>query len=200
MQRISADLHDGPAQLLTYALLRLERLARIIEVTGDTCDGKELTYMRSALNDTLTELRNISQGLSLPKLSSVSLEETIRLAISLHQEQTGSRVELTTRQLPADAPQPLKACVYRVLQVSLSNAYKHALAKDQKVVAYVDKQFVLEVSDKGPGFDPSEDYDGLGLTGMRARVESQGGVLTITSRKDQGTILTALLEIADTPA
>lgn len=196
LQRIGADLHDGPAQLLTYSLLRLGKLAPAIEYSQGDRDVDELYQMRAALADTLLELRNISRGLILPQLNAATLQQAINLAVVLHQEQTGTKVELAADNLPPIVPQPLKVCVYRLVQESLSNAYKHGLAKAQKVAVYLDKQLVLEVSDKGPGFD-TQDYngEGLGLTGMRARVEALGGTLTIGTGKELGTTLTFRIDI-----
>ena len=196
LQRIGADLHDGPAQLLTYSLLRLDRFAPAVESTHGQNGADEHEHVRAALSDTLTELRNISRGLSLPQLSLASLGKTIELAVALHQEQTGTKVDVTITGLPDDVPQSLKVCVYRVVQESLANAYKHAHASNQKVAAYMDKQLVLEISDTGPGFDtPAPTGEGLGLTGMRARVGALGGTLTIATGNSGGTRLIARLDV-----
>lgn len=196
LQRIGADLHDGPAQLLTYALLRLGKFSPVIASKGGPSGAVELEYMRDALTDTLTEVRNISQGLSLPQLGSANLEESIALAVTMHQEQTGTKVDMSLRGLPDEASQAVKVCVYRVVQESLFNAYKHGGASEQKVAAFVDGQLVLEISDSGPGFDLQAcPTDGLGLTGMRARVEALGGTLTIHSSPGHGTRLSARIEL-----
>ena len=49
----------------------------------------------------------------------------------------------------------------------------------------------VTVSDQGDGFDPGKTSDGLGLTGMRARIEALGGTLVVTSTPGQGTKLSA---------
>ncbi len=196
LQRIGADLHDGPAQLLTYSLLRLGKFSPMIATAGGQKEADELEYMRVALTDTLTDVRNISRGLSLPQLSEATLEQTIGLAVVLHQEQTGTKVELSATGLPHDAPQAIKVCVYRVVQETLSNAYKHGQASEQKVICYMDKCLVLEISDRGPGFDRQNyNKDGLGLSGMRARVEALGGAMTIDTSDDRGTTVTVRLEL-----
>lgn len=195
LQRIGADLHDGPAQLLTYSLMRLGKFSPVIESAGGEKGMDELRQMRAALADTLTEIRNISQGLSLPQLGAETLEGTIALAVTLHQERTGTKVEVATKKLPSDASQAQKVCVYRVVQESLANAYKHGKGTDQRVAAYMDKQLVVEISDTGPGFDPlTFNRDGLGLTGMRARVESLGGTLAIDSAPGRGTCVTVKID------
>lgn len=196
LQRIGADLHDGPAQLLTYSLLRLGKFAPIVRKAGRKKDADELSFVQVALTDTLTEVRNISRGLSLPQLSTATLGETIALAVTLHQEQTGTKVDLTTEDLPDNAAQALKVCVYRVVQESLANAYRHGQGRDQKVTAHSGTHLVLTVSDNGPGFDAlNYNRDGLGLSGMRARVEALGGTMIIDSKVGSGTSLTIKLDL-----
>jgi signal transduction histidine kinase len=188
LQKIGADLHDGPAQLLTYSLLRLGKFAPLIEAIDGAKGKEEVEYMRVALTDTLTEIRNISRGLSLPQLDGATLEEAIAMAVTLHQEQTGTKVQVIAAGLPGPVPQAVKVCVYRVVQESLANAYKHGQAVSQKVTCSFDGPLILAVSDQGPGFD-SQNYnkDGLGLSGMRSRVEALGGVLAVDTGPGHGT-------------
>ena len=196
LQKIGADLHDGPAQLLTYSLLRLGKFAPLIEAI-DGAKGKiEVEYMRVALTDTLTELRNISRGLSLPQLNDATLEQTIAMAVTLHQEQSGTKVQVIAAGLPDPVPQALKVCVYRVVQESLANAYKHGRAISQKVTCTFDSSLILIVSDQGPGFDiQNYNKNGLGLSGMRSRVEALGGALAIDTGQGRGTRVLATINL-----
>jgi hypothetical protein len=192
LQRIGADLHDGPAQLLSYSLLRLSRFTPLIASCGCEKDRAELKQMRSALSNTLSELRTISSGLSLPGLQNATLADTISMVIELHQEQTGTNVEFELSNLPECVPQALKACVYRFVQEALNNAYRHAGAMKQQVHAACNERLTIIVSDRGPGFAPEEiDGTGLGLTGMRARISALGGSLQIKSDPQTGSRLTA---------
>jgi signal transduction histidine kinase len=196
LQKIGADLHDGPAQLLTYSLLRLGKFAPIIEAAQGEKGKQEHEHMRVALSDTLTELRNISLGLSLPQLDEATLEQTVAMAVTLHQEQTGTSVQLTTTELPERVPQSVKICVYRVVQESLSNAYRHGKGVNQKVACSFDNTLVLAVSDQGPGFDlQNYNRDGLGLSGMRSRVEALGGSLAVDTGPDRGTRLLVIIDL-----
>jgi signal transduction histidine kinase len=196
LQKIGADLHDGPAQLLTYSLLRLGKFAPLIEAIDGAKGKEEVEYMRVALTDTLTELRNILRGLSLPQLNEATLEQTIAMAVTLHQEQTGTKVQVIAAGLPDLVPQTLKVCVYRVVQESLANAYKHGNAMNQKVTCSFDSSLILIVSDQGPGFDiQNYNKDGLGLSGMRSRVEALGGALAIDTGAGRGTRVLATINL-----
>jgi signal transduction histidine kinase len=196
LQRIGADLHDGPAQLLTYSLLRLGKFTPMLEAIEGAKGKEEVEYMRVALTDTLTEVRNISRGLSLPQLTESTLEEAIAMAVTLHEEQTGSKVQVLTIGLPDIVPQAVKVCVYRIIQESLANAYRHGGGIAQKVTCSFDTVLVLAISDHGPGFDVlNYNRDGLGLSGMRSRVEALGGSLAIDSGPDRGTRLLAIIDL-----
>lgn len=81
----------------------------------------------------------------------------------------------------------------------MANSYKHARGADQTVNAFVDEHLVLEIADNGPGFDNSDlRSDGLGLSGMRSRIEALGGTLSVLSGCGKGTKLTATFVIDKT--
>jgi signal transduction histidine kinase len=196
LQRIGADLHDGPAQLLTYALLRLGSLTASVEAAAGEKGVREFQQMRSSLSNALGEIRNTSAGLSLPGLQSATLQETIALVVALHQEHTGTWVRVDADTLPNNAPLALKTCIYRFVQEALSNAYRHAGARDQCVSARLNGKLCVTVSDNGPGFGiEGKQPSGLGLTGMRARIESLGGILRIESNGECGARLTAIFDL-----
>ena len=62
LRRVSADLHDGPAQLLSLALLRLDALPNAIDADRHNEATSLVTELRTALQESLTELRHISRG------------------------------------------------------------------------------------------------------------------------------------------
>ena len=196
LQKVGADLHDGPAQLLTYALLRLRKLGPAEEDDQGGDNPTQLQLIRSVLTDVLTEIRNVSAGLSLPQLNGASLEETVRLAASMHQGHTGTKVSISIDDAPDVVPEALKVCIYRFVQEALTNANRHAEGRGQRVSIKGGDGLTIAVADSGPGFDPDALSGGLGLTGMRARVGSLGGHLVIASTPGVGTRLTATFPAA----
>lgn len=68
LQKIGADLHDGPAQLLAYALLRMQKITTQILSDADEKEADEIHRMRAAIANSLKEVRHISTGLSPPGL------------------------------------------------------------------------------------------------------------------------------------
>ena len=193
LQKIGADLHDGAAQMLSFSLLKLDRLAPGLTKAGDMRGLAELEKMRGVIDDTLREVRGISTGLSLPELDTVSVEETIRLVVRRHQEFTGMKIAVAASNLQGPASIAQKTAVYRFVQEALSNAFKHGQSKSTSVVARGGSGLEISVVDDGQGFTPEAVTDaGLGLTGMRARVQAIGGRLEIVSAPGQGTKVTAV--------
>src|SRR5512134_1771957 len=200
LRRIGSELHDGPSQDLGLVLLKLDALiGRLEQVQAAPAFVEELTGIQSPLENAQKEIRAISSGLSLPQLVELSLPETVIRAVRAHERRTGSRVKLDVGPLPEQAALPVKITVYRVLQESLNNAYRHAGGVNQQIRAFMDGEIlVLEVSDEGPGFvpQPSAAFNGhLGLAGMRERVESLGGTFSVKSELGKGTQVTARLAL-----
>ena len=80
--------------------------------------------------------------------------------------------------------------VYRITQEALANASRHANAKHAYVdLTYLDGGLSLTIGDDGAGFEPSASTFGLGILGMRERVESLGGSIAIESSAQDGTTI-----------
>ncbi len=204
LRRVSADLHDGPAQDLGLALLRLDRVIQLNE-EGQVADGngrqagEDLEMIQNSLQHAMMEVRSISAGLGLPELGELSVAETVTKAVRAHERRTGSKVSVTQEELPKQAPLPVKITLYRLLQEALNNAYRHAGGAGQQVrVSASGEQLTAEISDQGPGFSgkvPPSDDPQLGLAGMRERVESLGGRVKIESNPGQGTSVRAVIPL-----
>jgi signal transduction histidine kinase len=176
LRRISADLHDGPAQLLALASLRLGD-SRLASGAG------ELDAIRTHLDEAMREIRDICRGLVLPHIEAMDLPQLVSAAVAAHEQRTGTGVAL---RLPAETlslTPSEKICVYRFVQEGLNNAFRHAGGLGQSVAAGVsDGALTVTVADRGGGFDVGKGHrEGLGLAGLRERVESLGGRLTIES-------------------
>ena len=203
LRRISAELHDGPAQELGLALLRLDLVICHHEDSQcgtDSEDAKQLTAIQTLLQNAMKEVRAIASGLGMPQLDELSLAESITRAVRSHERRTGTKVSLIfENQLPEQVSLPLKITAFRVIQEALNNAYRHAGGIHQTVrVNMAANQMCIEVSDGGHGFNVNQqiDWDAhLGLAGMRERVESLGGHFQIESGNNKGTKVTAVMAV-----
>jgi signal transduction histidine kinase len=187
LRQVGADLHDGPAQYLALAALRLERA---LPASGP--GQAEAEAIRGTLTSALAEIRGISRGLALPDLDRLTLAEVVRRAVEAHPGQDPVPVAYTgTLDPPLDVS--ARICVYRFLQEALSNAARHAWEAPVTVAVAVTSDVVVTVRDRGPGFDPGarsvRQDGGQGLAGLRDRAESIGGEVEIESAAGQGTVL-----------
>lgn len=193
LMRVSADLHDGPAQLIGLALLRLDDLAPS-PITEDDATSAFAT-VRSSIQDALCEIRSISTGLALPQIEQFGPTETLLYAITSHERRTGTTVaRALAHDLPSSVALSIRICLFRGVQEGLNNAFRHAKGIGQSVKADFDGATIrVTVSDSGPGFSVASLQnrdEALGLVGLRHRVESLGGSLELVSLLGKGTTIT----------
>ena len=186
LRRIGADLHDGPAQLMGFAALRLDALRKVVPKDAGVT---EIDQIEAAIKDAIKDIRNISRGASLPDIERKPIVDVIHGLVDAHAGRTGSEVALTVALAGrTDLPLAVKICVGRVIQEGLTNAWRHAAGAGQAVtVGLVGDVLQLEVRDRGPGLQSEQadgDGYGLGLAGLSGRVESLGGTLTLRNRRD----------------
>lgn len=191
LRRVSAELHDGPAQLLTFSLLQLRRLEPVAEVARERNVNVDLDKVIEVTNDAMREIRAISTGLSLPELANYTLAEAIALAVRRHGELTGDKVTTSLSGLPVDVPLSYKICAYRFVQEALTNAHRHSSTRHARIDAIGEPNVAISVADDGKGFDTTKPGAGLGVPGMRARLEALGGHVDVASTVGRGTTITA---------
>lgn len=184
LRRLSADLHDGPAQLLAFAALRLDRAPGYEQVAD-------------AVNEALKELRFLCRGLVLPELEGWTVETIARRLIATHEARMGAPVDLRIDAGFPEASLGVKICIYRFLQETLANSARHAGGAGQSVVLRRSGPGIeVEVSDTGTGFDPDAETAGLGIAGLRERMAALKGRFVLHSAPGQGTCVTMWLPLA----
>ncbi len=200
--RIAADLHDGPAQTIAFALMRFDEFA-------DTCHGclssqgdapHELASIQNALRCSLRDVRKISSGLAIPGMNEMTLADTAKRAVRDFEQMSRQLVQAEIDETLGRAPLAVKITVYRLLQESLTNCWRHAPGGSPQVqVRKVDGQVLATITDHGAGFDPQLAAVGgrLGLAFMRERVRLLGGVFEIDSAPGRGTCIRARLPLSN---
>ncbi|MEQ1696222.1 MAG: sensor histidine kinase [Hyphomicrobiaceae bacterium] len=194
LRRIGADLHDGPAQLTGLALLYYDGLKPSKNLASLASQEEKFESVRGLLQDSLNEIRNISADIAPPQLERLTPLQTIQLAIRNHEKRTGIAVEADLDCLNFNLPASTKTCLYRFVQEGLNNAFRHAKGTREKVMATCSQDaLTVQVEDNGHGFSPELDQSekGLGLAGLRDRVETCDGTLKIHSTPGIGSCLTA---------
>jgi signal transduction histidine kinase len=202
LRRVSADLHDGPGQMLSLALLRLDSM-RDRAAAGRPPSTEELAEVETVLREAMTDMRSIAAGLRLPELESLGARAIAERAVSDHERRSGADVQLVVDEaVPAIVSLPVKIALFRALQEGLSNATRHGGGAAIRV--HVGRagddghRLTLEVVDDGAGFDPAEleTSEGLGLAGIREQAELLGGGFRVTSSPGSGTRLLVWWPIA----
>lgn len=201
LRQVGADLHDGPAQYMAFAALQLDGLRRHVTLPQAEAD---LATVEASITDAISDIRQISRGLSLPDIEARRPADILRGVAEAHAARTGAAVTVALR-LPDDLSLqvPAKICLYRFAQEGLTNAFHHGGGTAELAAWTEGPDLAVSVADRGPGLggqaapsgaDPSR---GMGLAGLRDRVESLGGRMTLANRTDgPGAILELRLEVA----
>ena len=190
-RRIAEELHDDTIQVMTAALLQIDRLI------GDS--GRQpgaadtvLRHLRTTVADAVERTRRMTFQLRPPLLEAQGLAAATRmLARQLH-EDSGIAIELDV--VPRRIGAGIEELAFRTVQEALLNVARHAGAATARVrIAVNDGALVGEVVDDGAGFDLAEALERsrvrmhLGLEAMRERVHLAGGELEIDTRPGAGT-------------
>lgn len=188
--RLSRELHDGVAQDLWLAKLKIGRLAALPDL------GSEAEQLCAELDDAiesgLAEARQAVMALRTVAEPDQSFRELLGRYVDDFADRFGIRAEFECGpELPRLAPR-VEAELLRIAQEALNNVRRHA---DSTVVwvqvGVNDGRIMVTVHDNGRGFDPTAmGRAGFGLTSMRERASLIGGRLSIASRPRDGTWVT----------
>lgn len=181
VRQLSADLHDGPAQLIGFAALRISSLKDVPPAWEPEC-----TTIKQTLDEAMREIRNICAGLSLPEIGGLEFGEVLRRAVQAHERRTGTRVTLEIGKIDGFVASSMKYCAYRFVQEGLNNAYRHAEGRDQSILCETRDGELFIMLTNGPAVCPCLE-DGkrpLGLVGLRERVEVLGGTFGFSAKPD----------------
>jgi signal transduction histidine kinase len=194
-RRLARELHDETGQALMSILLGLSAVERAESAEAARAAAGEL---RELVVETLQAVRRLAVELRPSALDDFGLEPALRRLGQTVREggELDVQVEamLGEERLPAD----VETALYRIVQEALTNAVKHAGAEHVSIVLTRKQRSVMVmIEDDGCGFDPAViSRDGLGLLGMRERVQLLDGELEIETSPGMGTTLVLELPLA----
>jgi signal transduction histidine kinase len=192
-RRIARELHDSTAQHLVAADLMLASHERRLGAPDPA-----LSEARDILALALREIRTLSFLLHPPRLREQGLAKTLRTFA----EGFARRAVLDTRieisEIPANLAPEVELALFRVAQEALMNVRRHADADCVRVrLGMQDNELVLEIEDDGVGIGAVEAVtSGVGVDGMRARLSSLDGELTIENAGRRGTRVRAAVRVS----
>jgi two-component system sensor histidine kinase UhpB len=189
-KRIAHAVHDEAGQLLSAVFLRLDQASRELAPNCGSC-FEEIKHMLQLIE---VQLREIAHDLRPTVLDDLGLEPAIAGFCDRVSKRHGITIAFESTVV-GRLPAAVETTIYRIVQESLNNVVKHANADRADIrIAHDGRQVTCLIQDTGAGFDLNEVLSrkgsrGLGLLGIRERVESVGGELAIQAAPGNGTSL-----------
>jgi signal transduction histidine kinase len=182
-RRIERNLHDGAQQHLVALAVKVGLARQLVESDPATVMTM-LEELRSDVQTTLAELRELAHGIYPPLLRDRGLAEALRTAAN----RAALPTEVTSEGIER-YPTETEAAVYFCCLEAMQNAGKHAGEGASITVTITGDERHLDftVADDGAGFDPAIAVDGHGFVNMRDRLGAVGGTLTVESSPGSGT-------------
>jgi signal transduction histidine kinase len=197
-RRLSRELHDEVGQALTAIKMDVTVARRGIDGPQTPESGARIVSWledaRSIAENTLQSVRDLSQLLHPSMLDDFGLPEALRSYLRTFSKRTGISAQFIQHGREQRRPQAVEVCVYRIVQEALTNVVRHSGARNAIVtLSQTDTGLEMTIDDDGRGIDQqivrlgASPTRGLGVIGMRERVQALGGTFALESRRDGGT-------------
>lgn len=201
-QRLGRDLHDSVSQSLYGLGMCAEAAARLLEAGRTAAAAARLRDVRDSASEALREMRFLIFELRPSILQDEGLVAALAARIAGVEQRVGVRATISGADV-GRMPPAVEEALYGVAREALNNSLRHAHATRLEIRARREPgAVVLEVSDNGIGFDADvgRASGGLGLAGMRERVQRIGASVTVSSHPGSGTtvLVVAPLEAGGT--
>lgn len=195
-QRVATELHDGIGQTLSAIKFSVEsQINRIFEQPSEE-SFRQLESVIPKIQDAIEEVRRISMALRPSILDDIGILATLtwfcRESSLVYKD---IRIQLQLDIKEECIPAEIRVVIFRIVQEAFNNTVKHSGAELMRIaLSYADEVIELNIEDNGLGFDAKKAntngkraMGGFGLTSMRERAESSGGLYSMDSIKEKGT-------------
>jgi signal transduction histidine kinase len=189
-RRLARELHDETGQALTSILLGLRAVE---EAAGPDAMRTAASNLRELVVGTLQDVRRLAVQLRPKALDDFGLVAAVERLVQTFSEATAIRVDLEAQLGDTRLPAEVETTLYRIVQEALTNIVKHAGASRVSILLVRRRgTATVVIEDDGQGFDLAElGEEGMGIIGMRERVELHEGRLTVESTPGSGATLAA---------
>jgi PAS domain S-box-containing protein len=192
--RMARDIHDTLAQGFTGVIVQVEAAEDALSRGWRKEADQHLQRVAELARRSLNEARRSVHALRPQALEDHNFWDALKGIIKNTTVGTALRIKFETLGEVPDLPRPWQENLLHIGQEALTNTLKYGHAHYFETrLTYKAKKLRLELRDDGTGFSAKEGHDGMGLTGMRERVEQMGGELEIASARGKGTKITVLL-------
>ena len=197
-RRIARELHDSLGQDLTAAKISLDMLAQELQL-----DSTHLRDARILVDRCISDTRTLSHLLHPPLLDEAGFLSAAKWYVDGFGQRSGIAAKLDLPSQVPRLPRRTEIALFRILQEALTNVHRHSGSRAVNVSVWTDdSRVVLRVQDFGSGV-PQEVLDrfwktgnvGVGLAGIRERIQELGGYLEIESNR-AGTTLKATIPVS----
>ena len=195
---LSRELHDEVGQALTAIKMDVTVARRGVDALQTAESGARIVSWlddaRTIAENTLQSVRDLSQLLHPSMLDDFGLPEALRSYLRTFSKRTGISAQFVQHGREQRLPQAMEVCVYRIVQEALTNVVRHSGARNAIVtLSQTDDGLDMTIDDDGHGVDQQvsrlsePSTRGLGVIGMRERVQALGGTFGLESRRAGGT-------------
>jgi PAS domain S-box-containing protein len=186
--RMARDIHDTLAQGFTGVIVQLEAAEDAIACCRRKEANAHLRRASELARQSLNEARRSVHALRPQALQRDNFWEALKGIVKNTTGGTALHTRFELRGRLRELPPVWQENLLHIGQEALTNALKYARPGNFETrLTFNTKQLRLELRDDGDGFRVKDRHDGLGLAGMRERVEQMGGDLKITSARGKGT-------------
>ncbi|MDB1922612.1 histidine kinase [Clostridium tertium] len=201
-QRIAREIHDGPAQYIANAMMRVD-FCKVV-VKKDLEKGiNELDDLKSNIRMALKEVRSIIYDLRPLHLEELGLMDAIKDIINIISVENDIKIDMIVDEASYEVEKIMQIAIYRIIQEILNNIKKHSKAKYVDLrINYIKDYIYIYIQDDGIGFNVQETLintkqkgNRYGLLGIFERVKQLRGKIEVKSSKGEGTIYKIRLPI-----
>ena len=189
-RRIARELHDDVSQRLALLSFELQRLGRVAS-TKDAEVADMATQLWERTAEVATAVHDLTYRLHPLKLELLGLNAAINDMRRQLSTRHGIAITVAYEGVSEPLSREVALCLFRIVEEGLDNVVKHSAASEASVtVTGTGEATELAIVDTGVGFDPdAAGLHGLGLPGIRHRLEVLGGTMRIWSHAGKGTRL-----------
>jgi two-component system sensor histidine kinase DegS len=199
-QRLSRQMHDGPAQALSNFILQTEIAMRLFDVDPEQAKD-ELNNLKKAASKTFQKVRDFIFDLRPMMLDDLGLIPTLKRYSESFSEKTGQKVQMNLSGSEKRFEAYIEVLLFRAVQELLGAESLHQSATEIKVLVDIAENEVrVNLENDGRGFDMNSIPDDatLGINAIRERIEMLGGKFDIDAAIGQGARFTLSVPIDET--
>lgn len=174
-KRLSREIHDAVGYSLTNIIMLLEAAA-LLEDKGKQKEAilNAKAQAMNGLEETRTALRHLREEKEEPLHGKKAINELIRA----FRDATGIQIKVEYGNLPFSVGERVDTLIFRMIQEGMTNAFRHGMATVITIIFWVDHGLLrLSIHDNGTG--ANDIVEGIGLAGMRERLEQLNGKLIL---------------------